>query len=117
MNLSGISVKASMKSEKLNKNQLLVLQDDLERDLGKFSLKLKGSANGHNGISSIIKCLNVNEFARLRIGISRPESRDKDVIANYVLENFTYQERKIIDEQLYPNLVHYILDYLKGVKQ
>jgi PTH1 family peptidyl-tRNA hydrolase len=36
---------------------LLVIQDDLERSFGKWSIKKSGSANGHNGIRSIINAL------------------------------------------------------------
>ncbi len=44
---------------------------------------------GHNGIDSIIKELRTNSFKRLQLGIARPESRDPEVVAKYVLTNFS----------------------------
>jgi PTH1 family peptidyl-tRNA hydrolase len=53
---------------------------------------LGGSSKGHNGLKSLILSLNTDEFARVRIGIGRPESKESQVVAKYVLEEFGEQE-------------------------
>src|SRR4051812_36970488 len=52
MNISGNPVCKALQKYSLKPPQLLIVHDDLERNLGKVSIKLKGSANGHNGIKS-----------------------------------------------------------------
>lgn len=44
---------------------------------------------GHNGIKSIIATIGGNDFRRLHLGIDRPKSNDPDIVANYVLSNFS----------------------------
>jgi PTH1 family peptidyl-tRNA hydrolase len=44
---------------------------------------------GHNGIKSIIATVGGNDFKRLQIGIDRPNSNDPEIVAGYVLKNFS----------------------------
>ena len=52
--------------------------------MGKCKIKVGGSAEGHNGLKSIIQSLNPN-FQRLKIGIGRPDSKEPDIVADYVM--------------------------------
>jgi PTH1 family peptidyl-tRNA hydrolase len=78
----------------------------MQRDLGKVNLKGTGSANGHNGIKSVIDNLKTNEFKRVRIGIGRPsadvDDRSYDVVAGFVLGKFTHDEISKLEEVVYP---------------
>lgn len=78
----------------------------MQRDLGKVNLKGNGSANGHNGIKSVIDNLRTNEFKRVRIGIGRPsadiDDRSYDVVANFVLSKFTQSELSKLEDLVYP---------------
>ena len=74
-------------------NNLLVVCDDIDLPLGILRIRKKGSSGGHNGLKSIIDALGTSEFDRLRIGIGRRTGVDA---ADYVLDNFTKQEQKII---------------------
>lgn len=85
-------------------SNVFVFHDDLQRDLGKASLKRDGSANGHNGIKSTIQKLKTDEFWRVRIGIGRPVSRDEDEVADYVLSKFTANEMDVLAKKIYPLL-------------
>ncbi|ORX60654.1 peptidyl-tRNA hydrolase [Hesseltinella vesiculosa] len=106
MNVSGTSVAKAVNELAIQpSSQLFVFHDDLQRPLGKISLKNTGSANGHNGIKSVIEKLGSNDFARVRIGIGRPESRDPDDVADFVLGKFTDQEIDGLDKTVYPLLV------------
>lgn len=86
MNLSGEAVRAYMDYNKADTEDLVVLYDDLDIELGKIRLRYQGSAGGHNGMKSIIHHLGTQSFKRIRIGISRPEPGRS--IVNYVLSTF-----------------------------
>ncbi|KAK9728987.1 hypothetical protein K7432_000625 [Basidiobolus ranarum] len=104
MNLSGVSVAAAVRELNLPIANLLVLHDDMQRDLTKMSFKLSGSANGHNGIKSIINLLKTDEFQRLRIGIGRPPKDDRSpaIVSKFVLGKFRPGETDILESQVYP---------------
>ena len=106
MNNSGIAVRAFVDFYKLNSEDVLVISDDLDLDLGKFRLRRNGSSGGHNGLKSIISHLGTDDFKRLRIGISN----DKDDVINYVLSKFSKQELNEIDT-IFDTLVDVLDDY------
>jgi len=53
----------------LDIEDLVVIYDDLDMEVGKIRLRAKGSAGGHNGIKSIIKHIGTQEFKRIKIGL------------------------------------------------
>ena len=106
MNNSGIAVRAFLDFYKLNSEDILVISDDLDLDLGKFRLRRNGSSGGHNGLKSIISHLGTDNFKRLRIGISN----DKDDVINYVLSKFSKKELNEIDT-MFDTLVDVLDDY------
>ena len=106
MNNSGIAVRAFLDFYKLNSEDVLVISDDLDLDLGKFRLRRNGSSGGHNGLKSIISHLGTDNFKRLRIGISN----DKDDVINYVLSKFSKKELSEIDT-MFDTLVDVLDDY------
>ena len=73
---------------------IIVLVDDMDTDVGKIRLRLKGKAGGHNGLKSIIHELHSEEFKRIRIGISKPEGN----IVNYVLGRPSKEESILFEE-------------------
>ena len=74
MNLSGECIIPMMDYFDVEDNQIVVIYDDLDLQVGKLRLRQKGSAGGHNGIKSIIQHLGTQEFNRIRIGIDRPKN-------------------------------------------
>lgn len=60
---------------------LLVLVDDVALPPGKFRLRARGSAGGHNGLASVESTLGTTEYARLRIGVGSPTRPDLDLAA------------------------------------
>jgi peptidyl-tRNA hydrolase, PTH1 family len=98
MNLSGSAVALLLKKYKAAPEDLLVICDDLELELGRIKIRPKGSSGGHRGLSSIIDSLGSNEFCRLRLGISRPEGRVDP--ADYVLSAFAAKEKKEANEMV-----------------
>ncbi|MDO7977002.1 aminoacyl-tRNA hydrolase [Oceanotoga teriensis] len=100
MNLSGQSLfELKKKYGEIEAQNIIVVYDDVELDLGKMRIRPKGSAGGHNGVKSIIGALNSDDFARIRIGVNKkPPYMD---LADYVLSEFSKNELeniyKIID--------------------
>lgn len=74
MNLSGDAVRLMGSWYKLYADEILIVLDDLDLPFGTLRLRERGSAGGHNGLSSVIRQLGTNEIPRLRIGIGRGKS-------------------------------------------
>jgi PTH1 family peptidyl-tRNA hydrolase len=81
--------------------QLLILVDDVALPAGRFRLRGAGSAGGHNGLKSIEGVLQRQDYARLRIGVG-PAPPGLDDLADFVLDEFTAEERRIITDLLDP---------------
>jgi peptidyl-tRNA hydrolase, PTH1 family len=105
MNLSGQSVNRLMHNLKLKSDDIIVVHDDMDLPLGKVRIRAGGSSGGHKGIDSIIQEIGTRDFIRIKIGIGRPDSNeehssDEEDIVDFVLSNFTPEEKK----QLVPSI-------------
>lgn len=69
MNKSGLCVISALKYWKVNINNLIVVQDDSDIELGRLKIGYNQNSGGHKGLESIIKSLKTKQFARLKIGI------------------------------------------------
>ena len=98
MNLSGQAVGPLMKFYKVPNERLMVIHDDLDLPLGVLRLRPGGGSAGQKGVASIIQRLGSQEFARLRVGIGRPNG-SKDA-ADYVLNGFTRGEQATAEAAL-----------------
>jgi PTH1 family peptidyl-tRNA hydrolase len=96
MNLSGKSVAYWLQKEKIPIENLLVIVDEIQLDLGTIRLRGKGSDGGHNGLKDIHEVLGTSEYARLRVGIGKNFNLGGQV--NYVLGHWTTEERKVLPE-------------------
>lgn len=96
MNLSGDAVIELMNFYKIDMQNLLVIHDDIDTEIGKIRIKRKGSSGGHNGIESIIYRLGTQEFNRIKIGIGAPEFKG-DMINHVIgkLPDIVYEELKV----------------------
>lgn len=98
MNLSGKAVKYWMEKENIEKENILVITDDLNLSFGSIRIKPKGSDGGHNGLKSIQQLLNSTEYPRFRFGISDEFKKGQQV--NYVLGEWTDDEKEKLKERL-----------------
>lgn len=98
MNLSGESVGPALGFFKLTTEQLIVVHDELDLELGKVRLKRGGGHGGHNGLRSLIQHLPDPNFIRIRIGVGRPPSGWDP--ADYVLSRYLSSERDAVDKQI-----------------
>lgn len=107
INLSGIVVKRFVDYYKIDIDDILIINDDLDLDIGKFKLRPSGSSGGHNGLKNIESCLGTDKYKRLKIGISNNKNIEtKDYVLGKI-DNFEEIEKII---RLCPSI---ILDYLK----
>ena len=98
MNLSGKAVQYWMEKEKIAKENVLVITDDLNLPFGTIRIKPKGSDGGHNGLKNINLVLNSNEYARFRFGISDAFKKGQQVY--YVLGEWGDAELAALPERL-----------------
>ena len=108
MNLSGEVVVKYVKYFKIKLSDILVIQDDLDMEVGKYKLMYNHGDGGHNGIKNIILSLGSREFLRLKIGISKKKEMDTK---DYVLGKFSPKELKNIN-LVFDNLNSFIIDYI-----
>lgn len=92
MNLSGEAVAALANFYKIGTEEIIAVYDDLALETGRLRIRTKGSHGGHNGMRSIIALLKTEKFARLRIGIGKPEI----AVSDYVLGKFSSAEELLI---------------------
>ena len=96
MNLSGRSAKRIVDYYKLTPDDLLVVCDDVNIDVGRLRLKAAGSSGGQNGLRNVCDLLQTEAVPRLRVGVGRPA--DGLPLVNHVLTHFKVAERQKMDE-------------------
>ena len=97
MNRSGISVRELLKKNGCDISNILVIVDDIDLPAGKFRFRKTGSSGTHNGLRSCVQELNSQDFARLRLGIGKPEFGD---LADYVLKRIDEEKFKVLDAMM-----------------
>jgi PTH1 family peptidyl-tRNA hydrolase len=109
MNDSGRSIAEAASFYKLKPEEVLVVHDELELELGMLSFKFGGGLGGHNGLRSTKGCLGTADFWRLRIGIGRPGDRvpgkggdpgKHGDIAGWVLSDFRAADEALLQATL-----------------
>lgn len=114
MNLSGEAVKELLRKYGAYSEDLIVVYDDADIPVGKLRLRKEGSAGTHNGMRSIIKEINSENFPRLRIGFGCAELKDKSVpIIEKVLSDISYTDREKINEAI-QKAADKLCDYIVG---
>lgn len=98
MNLSGGSVGPLLKKYSLPVERLILIYDELALDWGTLRIRSKGSAGGHNGVTSVIRAVGDEGFLRVRLGI-RPEHPVKDM-KQYVLAPFRKAQTETLEDTL-----------------
>ena len=90
MNLSGESIREIMDFYRISPNEIIVIYDDLDIEIGNIRIRKSGSAGTHNGMKSTIQHLNTKEFYRIRVGIGNPN--EKIDMINYVIGKVSKEE-------------------------
>ena len=103
MNRSGISVAGVADYYNVESQNILVVHDDLDMNVGRIKLVDGGGAGGHKGIKSIVQHLGTPDFFRLKIGIGRPGNSDAHPdmpVEKFVVAPFSKDEATVIEERI-----------------
>jgi len=98
MNKSGLAVGQIANFYQVPNENIIVVHDDLDLELGRTKIVVNRGAGGHNGIRSLIEHLGGNDFVRFRFGIGRPQTAE--AVSNYVLSRFSSPEQQVLAESL-----------------
>ena len=95
INLSGDVIKKYLDYFKIPVGNLLIINDDLDLEVGKIKLKPSGGSGGHNGLKNIEANLNTQEYKRLKIGIANDKNMDT---RDYVLGKIEKSNQDIYND-------------------
>jgi peptidyl-tRNA hydrolase, PTH1 family len=95
MNEAGQSVGPARGAFKLDLDHVLVVHDEIDLPFGEIRTRTGGGLAGHNGLKSLRQGLGSPDFARVRIGVGRPDTTDPDRVAAYVLGRFREPRREV----------------------
>lgn len=81
---------------------LFVAHDDLDIKLGEYKIQKGVGPKLHNGVESVENALKTKDFWRIRIGVDNRagERESRRAGEEYVLEKFSGEERKMLDQVL-----------------
>jgi PTH1 family peptidyl-tRNA hydrolase len=95
MNRSGRPTKGLAEYFGISGEEMLVMHDDIDLAFKRLKIKMKGGHGGHNGIRSMIDAFGHGDFARIRIGIGRPDGPKE--VTDHVLGRFSPEEKEELD--------------------
>ncbi|MEW6654728.1 MAG: aminoacyl-tRNA hydrolase [Bacteroidota bacterium] len=98
MNMSGVAVSSFMRTHNLKPEDIIVIYDDLNLEMGRVRPRRSGNDGGHNGVRSLIGSLQSELFPRIRFGIGG--KFEKGRMIDYVLSRFADSELKLIEPQI-----------------
>ncbi len=110
MNVSGESVLACQQFYKVPIPEILIISDDIDRPVGSLRYRTGGGHGGHNGLRNIMQLFGVGDFHRIKIGIGRPDGRQK--VADYVLSKPSKDVADLIDHAVQQTVEHQ-LDFIR----
>lgn len=99
MNESGRAVRKIMDFYKIGVEDLVLIHDDLDIELGDYKIQKGKGPKVHNGVSSVESTVQTVDFWRLRVGVdSRKLSRFDGSGADYVLSNFSHEDEELLED-------------------
>jgi PTH1 family peptidyl-tRNA hydrolase len=97
MNDAGRSVGPARGAYKLALERVLVLHDEIDLPFGDVRARIGGGLAGHNGLKSLKAELGGADFARVRIGVGRPDSTDPEIVSAHVLGAFRQSKAEVAE--------------------
>lgn len=98
VNLSGEAAEYLLTRYRAEPERLIVVTDDINLPVGAVRIRKQGSAGGHKGLKSVIEAIGTDKFMRVRIGIGKPASPDRQV--EHVLGVPGPGEQAVLDESV-----------------
>jgi peptidyl-tRNA hydrolase, PTH1 family len=97
MNESGRSVGPARGSFRVPLERVLVVYDEIDLPFGEVRSRIGGGLAGHNGLKSLKRELGGADFARVRVGVGRPDSTDPEIVSAWVLGNFRETDQQVAE--------------------
>ena len=97
MNRTGKAISSFIRYYSFEPQDLLVVYDDMNLNLGRIRIRAEGSAGGHKGVESIIWSLRSEKFPRIRVGIGRADTSSD---TEFVLGKFRPSEEPAIEKAI-----------------
>jgi peptidyl-tRNA hydrolase, PTH1 family len=97
MNESGRSAGPARGSLRVELPQVVAVHDELDLKFGEIRTRMGGGLAGHNGLKSLKAGFGSPDFARVRIGIGRPDTTDPDIVSSYVLGKWRQPDADVRD--------------------
>src|SRR5688572_940450 len=95
MNEAGRSVGPARGTYKLPLERVLVIHDEIDLPFGDVRARIGGGLAGHNGLKSLKAELGGPDFARVRVGVGRPDSTDPEIVSSHVLGAFRQSKAEV----------------------
>ena len=119
MNNSGNSVYAATSFYKIDAQNVIVISDDVNLDVGRLRVRGSGSAGGQKGLNDIIVQMGSDKIPRIRVGVGKKPHPDFDMV-DWVLGNFNENDRKAIADampRVYEGLEKVLSGDIEGAMQ
>jgi len=97
MNDVGRSAGPARGALKVDLDHVIAVHDELDLRFGDLRPRLGGGLAGHNGLKSLKAAFGSPDFARVRIGIGRPDTTDPEVVSAYVLGKWRQSDAEVAD--------------------
>lgn len=98
MNESGDFVNKLVEQYRVDTSDLWIIHDDLDIKLGDYKIQKGRGPKEHRGLLSIYEKLGTRDFWHVRIGVDNRDLEEKIPGDEYVLEDFSYEEKEIINQ-------------------
>ena len=117
MNLSGKSILKLLSYYKIKPQEMLVLFDDIDLELGRVKVRVGGGHGGHNGVRSIISSIGYSDFHRIKLGIGRPQANNEQQsfisVADWVLQKMDEKEIQLLSLEMFQTVLDRLQTFLK----
>jgi peptidyl-tRNA hydrolase, PTH1 family len=97
MNEAGRAVGPARGTYRLALDRVLVVHDEIDLPFGEVRTRLGGGLAGHNGLKSLKAELGSADFARVRVGVGRPDSTDPEIVSAHVLGPFRQSKAEVAE--------------------
>lgn len=112
MNASGEAVRPAADFYKVPAENVIVLVDDVNLDVGQLRIRRKGSSGGHNGMKSITEHLKTDNYPRIKLGVGKKPHPDFDLV-DFVLGNLSPADMKKLPD-VFENVSSALALMMKG---
>ena len=97
MNEAGRSVSPARGATRVELDHVLVVHDEIDLPFGEIRPRIGGGLAGHNGLKWLKASLGSPDFARVRIGVGRPDTTDPEIVSAHVLGKWREPEGEVRD--------------------